>query len=1190
VVAALLLAAPAVVQGGVDLAVTPAVHLRGGVLAIDVAIRNVGDEPAVALTVALHALGRTAEGSRRDRLERGEVWAQTLAVPAGALGPGRWPYILAIAYARRDGYPQHGLHTGTLVVGAPGPPEVAVAALAAEPLGTTSGLRARVENRGLRPRRVVVAVHAPAGVTVDTPTRTVEVGGGDGAWVEFAVINRTEVPWSRPSVHVGVEYDADGVHQSVLAAVALDVVPPLFFLTRRRSMLWTAAALVALVWLAVVLRRVAASGDRTAPASGGQRASTRTQPPSSLPAKAAMPPGRRALRIATDAAAVGAASAVVLALLPWAEVLEPTTPAGGDAASHYYAAVYLRDVLLPRGAVVGWCPGSFAGFPLFQFYFPLPFVLMSLLSLALPLSVAFKLVTLLGPALLPACAYASLRLAGARFPGPALAAPMSLSFLFMEANSMWGGNLSSTLSGEFAYALGLDLALLFVGILGRGLRTRRARAAGAVLLAGIGLCHGYALLWAGGVSAVDALASRAWARRLGALLAVHGMAVLLMGFWLLPLLWYAPWTTSYDPVWPFGSWQEALPPILWPAAVLAVVLGPVAAIVERRRERSDIRVLGTQCLRVLGTLWAAIAVAVVAYRLGPTFGVVDFRFLPFAQVGVCLAAAAALGSLLGRLAAAELWPAVAALTVLPFVHSQVRIVPFQAVYDYSGFEKKAGWPVYQRLSRHLGGGVGDPRVAYEHSPEHVTLGSERALENLPLFSGRSTLDGLYMQSSATAPFVYYVQSELSLESTCPLPDWGCARPDLDRGIAHLRMFNASHFIARSAEVTAMARRHPALTMELAAGEYEVFRLRESDGRYVVPLEVAPVLVRTATWKEAAFRWFKHAEPGAPVPVFGPTPVGSEAAGFAGVFDALPKEPPRRPLPPPPALEERIDVDRISVSGCRPGHPLLIRVSYHPRWRALTGETVFLAGPNLMLVFPRGRELELVFGSGTPILAGRVATAVGGLLVLGAMVPVRWLPLGGALGRTRPVQAVRSAGARLVRWIESAPLARRASAVAGVAGALVLLGLMAVGVSPSPHEVYLQAQERYKAGDLDGALPLFQRAQRGAPLSRFASLGAYFEATVHFQQERWDAARETFARVLAEFPEAITAPAATYHLGLCQARLADLESARRTWQRAQGLYPGTHWANLAAERLRETSGAGTHPPAPSVPTAPATGAP
>src|SRR5437867_8554415 len=60
---------------------------------------------------------------------------------------------------------------------------------------------------------------------------------------------------------------------------------------------------------------------------------------------------------------------------------------GGDMASHVYAAAYMRDVLLPHGRVTGWCPGNYCGFPLFQFYFPLPFIVIALASYVIPLNI-----------------------------------------------------------------------------------------------------------------------------------------------------------------------------------------------------------------------------------------------------------------------------------------------------------------------------------------------------------------------------------------------------------------------------------------------------------------------------------------------------------------------------------------------------------------------------------------------------------------------------------------------------------------------------------------------------------------------------------------------------------------------------------------------------------------------------------
>jgi hypothetical protein len=58
-----------------------------------------------------------------------------------------------------------------------------------------------------------------------------------------------------------------------------------------------------------------------------------------------------------------------------------------------------------------------------------------------------------------------------------------------------------------------------------------------------------------------------------------------------------------------------------------------------------------------------------------------------------------------------------------------------------GFERKGTYGTLKGINDKLRGTVGDPRVVYEHSPDHEALGTIRVFENLPFFTGRSTLEG-----------------------------------------------------------------------------------------------------------------------------------------------------------------------------------------------------------------------------------------------------------------------------------------------------------------------------------------------------------------------------------------------------------------------------------------------------------------
>jgi len=193
-----------------------------------------------------------------------------------------------------------------------------------------------------------------------------------------------------------------------------------------------------------------------------------------------VPGPSRILRAAIDVAAVAAAIVFTASYFPASVMFSNTITNGGDMGSHYYPALYMRDVLLPKGQVEGWCPGNYCGYPVFQFYFPFPFLVIALLSHAIPFAVAFKLGTVLGTFLLPVCTYFGLRGLRVPFPGPAIGSMATLCFTFMEANSMWGGNIPSTLAGEFSLSLGLSLTVLFFGTLhhsaetGRGVACRTA--------------------------------------------------------------------------------------------------------------------------------------------------------------------------------------------------------------------------------------------------------------------------------------------------------------------------------------------------------------------------------------------------------------------------------------------------------------------------------------------------------------------------------------------------------------------------------------------------------------------------------------------------------------------------------------------------------------------------------------------
>lgn len=128
--------------------------------------------------------------------------------------------------------------------------------------------------------------------------------------------------------------------------------------------------------------------------------------------------------------------------------------------------------------------------------------LVAVLGVAVPYGPSFKLVSVAGVVAMPVAAYAFGRLARFPHPTPALLAVTTLAFLFEKSFTIYGGNIASTMAGEFAFSISLALAIVYLGVVIHGLRTGTHRATAAALLALVGLCHLIPAFFALGATAV----------------------------------------------------------------------------------------------------------------------------------------------------------------------------------------------------------------------------------------------------------------------------------------------------------------------------------------------------------------------------------------------------------------------------------------------------------------------------------------------------------------------------------------------------------------------------------------------------------------------------------------------------------------------------------------------------------------
>ncbi|MFM2153951.1 MAG: hypothetical protein RL199_2386, partial [Pseudomonadota bacterium] len=592
--------------------------------------------------------------------------------------------------------------------------------------------------------------------------------------------------------------------------------------------------------------------------------------------------------------------------------------------------------------------------------------------------------------LLPVCVFAALRLLGAPRRAPALALLFSAVFVFNDSYNAWGGNLKSTLSGQFAHAWALDALLLLAGLLRwefrRGWPLWSTLAFSAVVLshAYVALC--LPVLFLAALVLFPAEGERAAYLRF--LVKVGAGGVLLSVWWLWPSVQNAPWTTPYESRWlPNLGSKDWFPAVYWPYA--AGLAAATAAFLAGLRTR-----LGREAAVRHVVLWLVLA-AFYAFciDLFPRIGLVDIRAVPQVQLFLFVGGAAALAVALARARPAAAAWLIGAMAVLVPVHMSLTCDKSLASirWNWEGWGRKQRTTEFRRLMSDLQGRLDQPRVVWEHSDVQSSAGGIRAFELLPWFAHRSTLESLYMQSTVLAPAYYYFQSLVCPKPKCPFPDQPCGSLNLPRAAALMPFVGADTLILSDRKVVDEAARMDAFERGPTEGPWNVFRLRAPVSLVEVPESIRFEGGDREGWKMRSRQTFLD----------WPEVVDwtLERAFLQGADEAAV----RAALKPAGvACHAAVSTEgqELRLTTDCPGKLHLLKFAYHPSFRSSGGEPVWLAYPGYMALVPKEGATTLTFGA-TPSWKVTDALSAGAWLAMGGLlagrVRARWR-------RRRPVPA------------------------------------------------------------------------------------------------------------------------------------------------------------------------------------------
>ena len=480
---------------------------------------------------------------------------------------------------------------------------------------------------------------------------------------------------------------------------------------------------------------------------------------------------------------------------------------------------------------------------------------------------------------------------------------VGLVYLLDESYTIYGGNIASTMAGEFSFSIALSFAMLAFGFFANGMQTGKHRIKAAICMALAILCHGIVAIY---VAVGLILMAVLWLdrQRLRWFITTAGTGALLSAFWVGPFLLNHAYMTDmkYKGEPGNGSFTSywgmffALPPF-WNVFIFScAVIGFAAMVVKRNVAGIWLGMcaivfamfvfLFNDSLPIIGLLWNP--------RLLPMFNMC--RYL-LAAVGII-----ELVSMLLRLSqyqrshlqgkvfkenksvkaeqfrARTITAIVASVLTLLVLGFRFQVLPFGNVIDegkgaeytwgpfegpaaskgfvdgwarwnFSGYEGRSSYGEYYNVvqaMKDIGETRGCGRALWENFSGNDKYGTTMALMLLPFWTDGciGSSEGLFFEASGTTPYHFLAAGAMSKQSSNPVRELRYINNNPDVGVSYLQALGVNYYMAVTPEAIAKAEENVAsgggLSAMTQSGPWHIYAVAGSE--IVTPLTVRPVVV------------------------------------------------------------------------------------------------------------------------------------------------------------------------------------------------------------------------------------------------------------------------------------------------------------------------------------------------------------
>ncbi len=672
-------------------------------------------------------------------------------------------------------------------------------------------------------------------------------------------------------------------------------------------------------------------------------------------------------------------------------ILINNTPTGGDMGAHVVAVDFFTKNFFPNAKIFGWSNIWFAGFPLYYFYFPIPAIFVSLLLILFPFGIAFKLMVSFSIVLVVYSFEKLFRDRNENF--NLLGYLCGLIFVLTESFTIYGGNLASTLAGQYSFTYSLAFGLLAYNYCEKEDDTS-SHIKASVFLALCLLSHLIPFILFSVIVFSKTITSRLSVAKK---LIFFSTFISLVSLWFIPMISNLSYTTDMGYT-PFTNLSDLIKADVYPFIILCFIF----SILCYRQLVSNSKIFFLSAyMFVLST---------VLFFFIPPGALWNGRLIPFFNLGIIIFFGLVLKIIFQKVNASDnylrlfiavgslsigfylsnyfiLWNSKFSLTTYFFlfvvvvtyfmlslkeslnsmilllltvgVFSTITYLPHWINWNFTGYEGKENWKdvtqLYDKLSELPPG-----RITWEASPDLNEYGTPMVLMTIPMFTDHTSMEGLYFDSSITTPFHFISVSGLSEQPSNPVGGLRYYNGQFERGVYYLKQLGVDYFITYSDTKFQEALNSRNLDFIDRVSKFGIFSVNESF--LVETINKNIEIVRTPDglsnilssllrenndnkFVERALTNFYDLQ------------------SSTRIIEVNNNEDIRKFEP---SIEKNylenvvVESGKISFSTEYVGEPHLIKVSYFPNWKIVNGEGPFRVDPSFMMVIPDRSNVEIIF--------------------------------------------------------------------------------------------------------------------------------------------------------------------------------------------------------------------------------------